>query len=118
MLKNSDIFVVHSEYFEISKSVLEALITGLPLVINNRVGDAVPELSVKICRLVANTEDGYFEGLNSLINDDNSRRALGTNARCFASRIWSPKLTEEKFAEVYKTILGLDNVGPIDQGGS
>ena len=36
-------FVVHSDIWEVSKSVLEALLAGLPVIINRRKGEPVPE---------------------------------------------------------------------------
>ena len=51
MLPNFDIFSTHTEYFEISKSVLEPLLTGLPVLLNSRIGEAVKELTSVKCLL-------------------------------------------------------------------
>src|SRR3954454_2865035 len=44
-LAAADIFATHSEYWELSKTMIEALLTGLPMVVNRRNGDPVPELT-------------------------------------------------------------------------
>ena len=60
MLPDYDLFVIHSEFFEISKSLLEALLTGLPVVMNARRGQPVPELSGDLVRMVPNTERSAY----------------------------------------------------------
>jgi len=69
LLAEQDVFAVHTEYWEISKSVLEALLTGLPVIINRRIGEPVPELDGDFVRMVENTEDAYFQALNRLLTD-------------------------------------------------
>ncbi|MEJ2673502.1 MAG: glycosyltransferase, partial [Deltaproteobacteria bacterium] len=57
MLPDFDIFATHTEYWEISKSVLEGLLTGLPMVLNRRLGDPVPEYEGDFLLLVENTPE-------------------------------------------------------------
>lgn len=103
-LPGFDIFAVHTEYWEISKSVLEPLIAGLPVVINRRLGAAVPELDDSICRLVDNTVDDYKTALDQLINDDAARAQLGRSARAKALDIWLPERTERRYVEIYRRV--------------
>lgn len=105
-LPDYDIFAVHTEYWELSKSVLEALLTGLPLVINRRQGEPVPELSPDICVLVENSVEAYREALQELIRDDARREALGRAAYAHAQTAWAPEKTEAKYVEVYRQVLG------------
>jgi glycosyltransferase involved in cell wall biosynthesis len=105
LLVEQDIFVVHTEYWEISKSVLEALLTGLPVVINRRIGDPVPELQGDFVRMVDNTEEGYLFALKELLEDDSKRAALGCKAFDHARANWSPDVTEAKYASIYLNIL-------------
>ncbi len=105
MLPDFDIFATHSEYFEIAKSVLEPLLTGLPVVINRRHGDPVPELTPDICMLVENSVDGYASALRRLIEDHNLREGLGRAAFAHARRHWSPEVTEAKFVAIYQSVL-------------
>lgn len=101
MLSDFDIFVTHSDYREISKSVLEALLTGLPVVLNKREGEAVPELTHDICLLVENSPEGYSRALTRLLNDQGLRERLGQSARRVALERWSPEATEQRYAELY-----------------
>jgi glycosyltransferase involved in cell wall biosynthesis len=103
-LPQFDIFAVHTEYWELSKSVLEPLLTGLPIVINRRIGAAVPELTEDICLLVENTVDGYMDALTRLIGDDDYRAKLGRQAYAHARANWSPAATESRFAEIYRSM--------------
>ncbi|HZV62098.1 MAG TPA: glycosyltransferase [Methylophilaceae bacterium] len=105
LLAEQDIFAVHTEYWEISKSVLEALLTGLAIVINNRLGDAVPELEGDFVLKVSNTEDEYFTALHYLLNNDSARAELGRKALAHARQNWAPEVTEAKYAAIYRSFL-------------
>jgi glycosyltransferase involved in cell wall biosynthesis len=104
-LKDFDIFATHTEYWEISKSVLEPLLTGLPVLLNERQGEPVKELTSDICMLVSNTIEDYHGALLKLIKDDSFRESLGRSAYTHAKKNWSPKKTEQKFVRIYKEIL-------------
>lgn len=110
MLANADIFSIHTEYWEISKSMLEALLTGLPVIVNNRIGDPVPEFRPEggeapfLC-MVDNTPAAYHAALSHLLNDDVARECLGRRAYEYAHARWSPAKTEAKVAAIYQSIL-------------
>src|SRR3546814_19504096 len=81
MLAEADLFAVHTEHWEISKSVLEALLTGLPVVINRRIGSPVPEFEKgDFLRLVDNPVDDYRAALDALLTEQPARGALGRRA--------------------------------------
>ena len=105
ILPDFDIFATHTEYWEISKSILEPLLSGLPVVLNKRIGKPVPELNSEICILVENTVDGYYAALNKLINNAEYRENLGRSAYKHAQEIWSPEITEGKFVSIYKGLI-------------
>jgi glycosyltransferase involved in cell wall biosynthesis len=105
LLVEQDIFAVHTEYWEISKSVLEALLTGLPVVINRRHGKAVPELEGDFVHMVTNTEQGYHEALRSLLTDSGERTALGQRALAHSRAHWDPPITEARYAAIYRSFL-------------
>ncbi len=105
MLADFDIFVTHSEYWEISKSVLEPLLTGLPVILNRRQGHPVPELTDEICLLVENTPKAYEAAIQRLIGDDGARARLGERAFQIAQEAWSPRVTEQRYASIYDRVL-------------
>lgn len=105
LLAEQDIFAVHTEYWEISKSVLEALLTGLPVVINKRLGEPVPELDGDFVVKVNNTDDEYYSALNHLLANDQAREALGKRALAHARLLWDPAITEAKYAAIYRSFL-------------
>ncbi len=105
MLPDYDLFVIHSDYFEISKSVLEALLTGLPVIMNQRPGKPVPELTDDIVRLVPNTAGAYRTAIRDLLADHTAREALGRRAYRLAAANYAPSVTEEKVVGVYTGIL-------------
>jgi glycosyltransferase involved in cell wall biosynthesis len=105
ILSDFDLFAIHSEYWEISKSLLEALLTGLPCIVNRRIGEPVPEFEGTFLRLVENTTASYQSALAELIADDASRAALGRRAYAHAQANWSPAKTEAKVVEIYRSFL-------------
>ncbi len=112
-LADYDIFAVHTEYWELSKSVLEPLLSGLPVVINRRKGAPVPELDDAICMLVENTPEGYSDALTRLMHDHGFRENLGRRAYEHADAHWSPRITETKYADLYRrTMLAGDAPSP------
>ncbi len=107
MLPDYDAFAVHTDYWELNKAVLEALLTGLPVVINRRPGEPVPELDgADFVHMVDNTADGYEEAIRRLMDDDAYREALGRRAYAHAQAHWVPALTEAAYVDVYKSLLG------------
>ena len=105
MLPDFDLFAIHTEYWEISKSLLEALLTGLPCIVNRRIGEPVPELQDDFLRLVDNTTASYQSALAELIADDAAREALGRRAYAHAQANWSPEKTEAKVVGIYRSLL-------------
>jgi glycosyltransferase involved in cell wall biosynthesis len=106
-LPEFDIFAAHTEYWEISKSVLESLLTGLPVVINRRRGESVPELTPEICMLVDNSTEEYGRAIDHLIHDHHARESLGRAAFAHAQAHWAPAITEAKFAAIYRKVADL-----------
>ncbi len=109
MLPTFDVFAVHTEFWEINKSVLEVLLTGLPIIINVRRGLPVPELMGDFVYKVDNTVESYLSALQKLVSDDSFREQLGRKAYEHANANWAPKVTERKFVEIYKRISGIQN---------
>jgi glycosyltransferase involved in cell wall biosynthesis len=113
-LPDFDIFATHTEYWELSKSVIEPLLTGLPVIINRRLGQPVPELTNDICHMMRNTVEDYQNALARLIGDHSYREQLGRAAYAHAQANWSPAATEAKFVAIYRNFLeaGVSEAGP------
>jgi glycosyltransferase involved in cell wall biosynthesis len=106
LLPGFDIFATHSEYFEISKSILEPLLTGLPVVLNKRIGEPVPEFQEgDFLLLVENRIEGYRTAIEKLITDHAFRENLGRTAYAHAWRNWNPAKMEAKYVEAYKRVM-------------
>ena len=102
MMPSFDVFAIHSEYWELNKSLLEALLTGLPCVVNRRKGLPVPELEGDFILKVDNSEAGYADALSRLRRDAALRESLGRRACEHAQANWGPDKTEAKFARIYR----------------
>jgi len=107
MLPEFDIFATHTEYWELSKAVLEALLTGLPVVLNRRRGEPVPELQGDFLLLAENTPEDYSQALQKLLTDHEFREQLGRKAYAHAQEHWAPAKTEAKFVEIYRQLTSI-----------
>lgn len=103
-LADFDIFAIQTDHQEVPKSLIEAMLVGLPCIIDYKDTRALPELAANVL-MVENTVDGYLNGLSRLIKDNNKREVLGTNAREFAAARWAPEKTEENFVDMYRGLL-------------
>jgi glycosyltransferase involved in cell wall biosynthesis len=104
-LAGADVFATHSNYWELSKAVLEAFLTGLPVLVNRRPGEPVPELTEDIAMFVEDDVEAWRAGIERLIADDAGRAALGRRAALHARMHWSPEVTEARFAEIYERLI-------------
>lgn len=100
-----DIFATHSDFWGIPKAVMEPLLVGLPVLMNHCAVAPVTEFQTGIVSLVDNTVDGYENGLRKLIDDDTFREQLGRKAFAHAQANWSPEITENKYADIYRRFL-------------
>lgn len=105
MMPGFDIFAAHSQYAEIPKTVIEALLTGLPVVTNQRDGFPVEEYSRGIVHLVEDTAEGYRDALVTLIEDGAARESLGRAGREQALQMFEPSQAEAVYADVFLKLL-------------
>ncbi len=105
-LAENDIFAIHTNHYEISKSLLEAMLAGLPIVLNRRTGDPVPELEgLNFIEMVEDTPDAYEMALRSLIEDDKKRAKFGRRTQQHAWNRYDPAKTEARFVDIYRTTM-------------
>ena len=105
LLADCDVFAVCIEKWGISKVVLEAFLTGLPVIINRPDSMYVPEITSQIALLVDNTSEGYRAGLEKLILDGGLREFLGRAGQRRARENWDPTVTEANYVRIYREIL-------------
>lgn len=96
-----DLFAAYNDYPGIPKTIMEGLWLGLPTVINDRQTRPVPELSGDwLCR-VQNNREGYAQGLDSLLSNEERRTSLGRRGRAFAEDTFAPEQMESRLVELY-----------------
>ncbi len=105
MLPEYDLFATHSDYWEISKSVLEPLLTGLPVIINRRYPEPVPELEGDWVMLVENTKEDYLQAIRKLLDDDALRESLGRRAYAHAREHYAPQKMEQAVVALYRELV-------------
>ena len=109
-LPDYDIFTTHCEYHGIPKAILEASLTGLPIILNRIKSRPVPELRGEWIMLVDNSSQGYRRALRQLIVDHDFRECLGRKAYAHALEHWEPSKMESKYVEIYKRVIAEDGI--------
>ncbi len=106
MYRDFDIYSSHIEWWGIGKSTIEAMLTGLPVVLNLREGGDQPtEYTPDIVWMVPNTPESFAAAFTKLIEDAAAREKLGRTARQTAEERWSPQKTESHFVDIYQQAL-------------
>lgn len=108
-LKDYDIYIYNSINYEISKTVMEAALVGLPIIHNLRKPALSSELDQDYFYLVENSAEGYLAGIKDLIANQSLREKLGKQAREAALKQWSPKMIENKIVALYTSLISSKN---------
>lgn len=106
-MKDYDLFAVHSQYGEIPKTVLETSLNGLPILANYKKGNPVPEYKDGWLKMVEDNAQGYGEGIDFYLKEENRNR-MGQAAAEYAQKHWNPAVTEKIFADIHKELAGID----------
>lgn len=104
-MHRADIFIYSSINYEISKGTMEAALTGLPVILNDREGDPSPELIGRQFILVNGSKESYKKALSKLIIDDQYRKQMGQLAYAYAQANWAPEKMEMKYVSIYRDIM-------------
>ena len=105
MLSECDIFVANCNLPGIPKTVIEALLTGAPVLINRNTKYFVAEINDKNSFQVEDSVAGYRSGFHKLSTNDQLRARTGNSGRVYAEQLFSPLQTEKVFADTYLSLL-------------
>jgi len=104
MLPDFDVFAVHSDYCGIPKSVIEALLVGLPVVVN-RERPSTSELEGDWIYRVENTLQGYRQALLDLMEHYQERIALGNRGYKYAREHFDPRKVEKQLVDLCRELI-------------
>lgn len=114
VLPTYDAMIVHNEYSVLPVAVREAMLAGVPVIINHRVGPPVPELSGEVAEVVEATADGYYRGMVQMFNDQLQAETLAKSAAEVASA-WTPESVQAAQAEIIQRVVeGQHNIYFVD----
>jgi phosphatidylinositol alpha 1,6-mannosyltransferase len=101
---DADFFVFPSRTDTLGNVVLEAMASGLPVVVTDRMGPK--ELVAHgVTGFVAPTDDAFASAVDTLVADGDRRRRMGQAARAFAAtRSWEAIF--EQLGDHYRRVLG------------
>lgn len=105
-LHTFDLFVIYTQFWELSKSLMEALLTGMPVILNQRNGEPVPELvdAAFVC-WCGGDAIGYAGAIRFLLANKAERVRLGEAALAWARTHIDPATAEAAVVSTYQTLI-------------
>jgi glycosyltransferase involved in cell wall biosynthesis len=105
LLHSADVFVLPSYSENFGLAVVEAMASGLPVLISNRV-NIWREVAGANAGIVVNCDaDALADGLVALLDNRELRRAMGENGRRLVGQRYDWKIAAEQILRVYREIL-------------
>lgn len=98
-MREADIYVFNQ------KTIIEAALTGFPIIVNARPMEAKDEPSGEWLIRAADSRDGYLAAMKRLLHDKSEREQLGRAAYSYARKFWAPEKLEEQVVEVYRQVV-------------
>ena len=107
MLPEFDLLVSHCDYWGISKTILEASLAGLPIIVNKHPVSPIPDYDGGWLIACDNSTEGYKSAISSLLQNHEKRETLGYAAYDHAKEHWDPAKMETKVRDIYKDLLNI-----------
>lgn len=102
--KEADIFASSNNYGGVSKTVMEAMSSGLPIVASKPILVDSPDLVGDAALIVDNTPLGYKDAFQKLISDSRFRQDLGSRGRAKMLAIDGKKM-EQQEKDLYQSLM-------------
>lgn len=114
-LCDHDVFAIRCDSCGIPKTLIEAMLAGMPCVVNRRDGEPVPEIPADAVMYVEGGDVGYRDAIEALLSDEALRRTLGHKGRKFAQRTFAPAAMESAVSGIYAELS--EGAGRVAGGG-
>ena len=101
-LKTYDCYAASIDCVGISKTIIEAFLAKLPVLLNLNSHTQTPELNNSICLRVPDTTEGYIQGIKELIKNKKMRERFSINAYKYAEKKFDPEKIERQHILIYK----------------
>ena len=118
-LASADLFMAASRYETFWFCPIEAMCSGLPVVVTDAgaVPEMIPQNGIQGVRVPVLTENFKYlpeatkdlaEAALSLLRDNKKRQQMGIEARAYVSREFSEEKLADRLVNVFKSVVGLD----------
>jgi glycosyltransferase involved in cell wall biosynthesis len=104
-LHEYDVMVSHCNYWGTSKTIIEAALAGLPIVINRHPQIPIEEYKGGWIVECENSAEGYGAAIGSILMDEQVRRTLGKLAYEIAHERFDPVVMEQRTASLYRELM-------------
>jgi glycosyltransferase involved in cell wall biosynthesis len=103
-LPDYDVLVTQSDFRETPKSVMEAALSGMPVIVNRHPAVDSKEYAELPVIIVDGGADSYAAALRDLARDTGLRKRLSQETEEAAWRIWDPKASGRATAELMTSL--------------
>ena len=104
-IRISDLMVLYTEYWELSKVMIESILTGLPLVINSNPSEKNLEFMNLPVTLVPATPEDFRRAITDLSLDASLREKIGREFIASSENFLKPNVAEDNHKLAYEEIL-------------
>jgi len=104
-LPSYDLFVANRKTYGIPKAVIEPLLSGVPVIVNNWRIHEVEELNGDWVCSVEDTSEGYRSAMVYLLSSCEARKRLGLLGREYAMSHFHPFEMESRYVSLYEEII-------------
>ncbi len=104
-MQDADVYVFNQISLGISKTVIEAALSGLPIIVNKRPTEAHDELDGDWVVQAEDSRTGYLNAMRRLLGSLENRERLGHRAYAYAHEKWDPNRMEAEVAKIYENLM-------------
>lgn len=105
-LKECDLFAIHCDGIGVPKTVIEAWLSAVPVLSNFPAsGNTTEYINGENIFLVADTKEGYMQGIKKMMNHEDLRKQLGQGGLNYAQKEFYPKEMSNRVIAAYETVL-------------
>lgn len=106
LYSQSDFMISNCQYKGISKTIIEAGLSGLPIILNHyRDGYKLPEYEGDWIFKCDDTPEGYAVAITKLIESGAKRQEIGEKALAKTKNSFSSEALENKVSDIYQSLL-------------
>lgn len=105
LLIEHDLCILYTEYFELSKVMIESLLSGVPIVLNKEPNSQLSEISEFPIFFVEESSSSYSQAIKFFEENPSIIQEFGAICSKISNKRWAPHVTEKAHAKAYLEVI-------------